>query len=332
MWPGDTDLSNDVDHFDLLNIGLGAGRTGLDRTNPTIDWVAQVARDWSATTPQSDVNFKHIDTNGDGTISVEDTSAISLNWGEMHNLTDPGGSQQALLGGPAFTISSADTLLGNQSVSLPIVFGDNSNVIMAVYGMAFSISYDPSLVDAGSVRAELRDSWLGVASENLVMMQRNFPAEGRIDIAISAMDGNNRSGFGQVALLHFDIPAVSQPETLVLTPSEPRFITNQEETVAVSMQSKTIIIVDMISGLASPELADQVRLFPNPTSGALYLDAAGLAVENIQLYDWSGRQVANLPVPTTGRNLALPANLEGTYLMRIQTEAGLISKRLVLLR
>ncbi len=331
MWPGDTDLSKDVNHFDLLNIGLGAGRTGLERPGASIEWVAQVALDWAATTPQSNVNFKNLDTDGDGTIGLADTNAIARNWGEMHNLTGSG-SSTGLLGGPPFSIAAADTLLGNQSVSLPITFGDPSNVITGLYGLAFSISYDPNLVEAGSVRAELRDSWMGVASENLVMMQRNFPAEGRIDIAITAMDGNNRSGLGGIALLHLDLKPVTEPQTLVLTPSDPRIITNEEVGVAVSLQSKTITIVDRISGLVSPALAQQVRLFPNPSSGTVYLDAAGLEVEAIQLYDWTGRLLATPAVPQRGRALALPEQLSGTYLVRIQTTAGLISKRLVLLR
>ena len=87
VWPGDTDTSNVVDNFDLLNIGLAYDSVGPLRPNATILWDDQTAPNWMITQPGIDVDFKHIDCNGDGMINADDTLAITQNWGEMHNFT-----------------------------------------------------------------------------------------------------------------------------------------------------------------------------------------------------------------------------------------------------
>jgi hypothetical protein len=89
--------------------------------------------------------------------------------------------------------------------------------------------------------------------------------------------------------------------------------------------------------LASATLSEQVSLYPNPTHGgslSLSLPTAlsQHAVE-VQILNSLGQQVARhtlVPAADATRPLALPALVPGIYTVRLQTNAGTISKRLAI--
>ena len=87
VWPGDTDTNKVVNNFDLLNIGLAFDSVGPSRFGGSLSWIGQAVEDWSQSTPNTNVNFKHADTDGNGMVNSDDTLAISQNWGLMHNFT-----------------------------------------------------------------------------------------------------------------------------------------------------------------------------------------------------------------------------------------------------
>ena len=67
VWPGDTNDDGIADQYDVLNFGfLLDTLQGPSRPSASLDWMAQPAFDWSRFTPEQD-NYKHIDTDGDGT-------------------------------------------------------------------------------------------------------------------------------------------------------------------------------------------------------------------------------------------------------------------------
>ena len=116
VWPGDTDTSQIVNNFDLLNIGLGFGNTGTARTNPSILWNGYLTPDWTKVTPVSNINFKHIDCNGDGIIDMQDTVAISNNWNSSYTYNKSGAGIIPLYVDTISTVIKRPTL--------PIMLGD----------------------------------------------------------------------------------------------------------------------------------------------------------------------------------------------------------------
>ncbi|MEM9821644.1 MAG: PKD domain-containing protein [Bacteroidota bacterium] len=84
VWPGDTDTNKVVNHFDLLAIGLSYDSIGPIRPNANIGWFRQPGPDWQQNTPGTNIDLKHVDTDGSGLINADDTMAISMNWGQVH--------------------------------------------------------------------------------------------------------------------------------------------------------------------------------------------------------------------------------------------------------
>lgn len=328
VWPGDTDIDKEVSHYDLLNIGLGVGETGPARVGATLEWKAQQADDWNTQTPVSNVNYKYIDTNGDGVIDVSDTMAIAMNWGLMHNF---GNGNDPVSGGPVLRINAPDTLLDNMAVSLPIELGDASNPVTDVYGLAFTIKYDPAVIAPGSANVALTGSWLGTLGSNLIMMQRVDEATGSIDVAITGMDGVNRSGFGQIGVLNLYLRTVNGTQVTTLDIQDEKLISNVEGDVIVNTPATTITIIDMIASTHQLNLTPSLRLYPNPTSSVFYIEPGEAVIKSVELFDLSGKQVQILKSSIDQKTIFVPENMTGSFVVRIKTDEGTVVKKLVLI-
>lgn len=342
VWPGDTDLSKEVTLFDLLFVGLSAGETGPVRAGANISWNAQVADDWMSATPVSMVNSKHADSNGDGTVDVNDTIAIADNLGEMHNFSGSGSSDKRftpndelstqLLGGPILRVTTPDTLFLNNAYSLPIELGDAGNTIDAVYGLSFSVFYDTEEIVAGSANVELAGSWLGNLGADLVMMQRVDAAAGRIDVAITGMDLMNRTGSGQIALLNFSIGSDLGNELATFNIDNEVLITNVEGAVVVSTAATSSVVADVNSSVHELNLSIPLTVYPNPAQDVFFIDSGSATIESVELFDLSGKL---MPLQKTSRDqktIFVEEDWTGSFLLRVKTNQGTAVRRLVLLK
>lgn len=325
VWPGDTDHNGHVNHFDLLPIGLAYNANGPERPDATIDWIAQAAPNWAQSTPTSGVNYKHIDSNGDGTILASDTLAVSQNWGLSVNPfhTEPE-AESRVLGVPLYVV--ADTLSAGQVAALDIILGTTEQLAEDVYGLAFSITYNPELIVPGSVHASFEDSWLGQQSSDLLTMYRVTATQDRIDIAMTRTDGLNNSGNGAIGKLHITIEDVIFRNVFRRAEfgiENVRLISYEEVEIPVAPEMSTSW-VSTTTDTRDAELANSIQLYPSPASEYLSITTEGLQVTAVQILDQYGRNVANFENLTdriTVSNLAA-----GIYVARIQTDRGIAHK------
>ncbi len=88
VWPGDTNRDGIVDHYDLKNIGLHIGATGMPRSSTSTEFQYSYGQNWTDAT-STGINLKHVDTNGDGLINSTDTIAILQNYGQSWKSINP---------------------------------------------------------------------------------------------------------------------------------------------------------------------------------------------------------------------------------------------------
>ena len=73
-----------------------------------------------------------------------------------------------------------------------------------------------------------------------------------------------------------------------------------------------------------------IKIYPNPTTGELWVENGELRIKGVEIYDVSGRklfeQKENLTVLWSINLTVFPA---GVYFVRIQTEAGEVVKKVV---
>jgi len=343
VWPGDADNNNAVNHYDLLYLGLAYGATGTPRAGATNDWSGQPADDWSQNMPGHVVNFKNMDTNGDGIVNAADTVAIAANWGRVVDpLADnPFAAPDAVpgMGGPAPSMTlAADTLFAGQTTYIPVILGTSDVPVDSLHGLAFSLAYNPKVLIPKYF--EPASSWFGDPDNGLICLQRHFAGQNRIDVALSRTDGLPAGGFGLIGRMFIIIEddiffrkkdlgePESEGEGTVTTRvffRNVRLLTASNSSV-VSPPAESKVTVAQTVGTAQPEQPGiSISVWPNPASQTVRI--AG-SPENplraLRISDLSGRLLyhsTNLDSPF----LTLPIHhwAPGVYLIQAQTDSGL---------
>ncbi len=347
-WPGDTDTNKVVNHFDLLNIGLAHGSNGPVRPNASLNWSAQPGPYWLEETPNTNVNYKHIDTDGNGQINDLDTMALVQNWGEMHNLNGGSGNQKLpeipVQLGSAGTIPfyiATDTMEENMQYDLQIILGEAGNPVSGAYGLAFTLTYAGDIVVPGSARVGFTPSWLGLP-DDLLFVQRGRWVEGKVDVAVTRRDGQGVDGFGQIGVFSITIEddiffngggsdRFLNDEEFELGIENVRLISVEEEEILTNPSSTRMLVGDGTTGTRDLAWQQELEIFPNPVSKDLHIQSPRLAMEKITLFHSTGEKIEEyrkVGQAFTWSRADLP---NGTYWLQIETAEGVLIEKLSLI-
>ncbi len=316
--PGDANLNGLANHQDVLNIALAYDQSGPDRRSEQI-----IRKDfsfpWSQTTPQSAVDFRNMDCNGDGIVNEEDLTAIEQNF--SYNL-QPGRVIGAEGETPLYL--DADTLLSGQTQSFPIVLGEDLLPAEAVYGLAFSIQYDPDVIASESIQMDLQNSWLFAEGDTPLSFLKVDEDNQLIHIAISRTDATNQSGFGRLASLSFQTIATESGNTAFQV-MDAKMI-RADETPLLTFNRVTDAAIRSATSIKDAQaLSRQIQLYPNPVRTQLYLDVKGLEIQSYSIFDVNGRQLRQA---IFDRNMIdVEVYESGMYLLRLVTDQGVVTKR-----
>ena len=328
VWPGDTDADEDVDHYDLLNIGLAYGAVGPARPDATTIWEAQVAPGWQLSTPASGIDYKHIDTDGNGLVDAADTLAIVQNWGLTANFANPGPPPTRAPNNLLYV--QPDTVALGQDAVFDIMLGEAGHPAEEVYGLAFTIVYDTAAVEPGTTFASFGNSWMGQLYTNLLGLNRDRYEDGRIDVALTRIDGENISGYGPIAQLHITIQDVifmrSADYEMFFQIENVRLINKMEDFLPVQSPQTIALVEDAVSSTAKLEVADGVEVFPVPAREVVYLRSPESPIQAAELLSLDGRSLARFQQP---KEIPLAGLPDGAYLLRVWTERGLSVHRVV---
>ncbi len=350
VWPGDTDTNGVVNNFDLLPIGLAYDSVGPPRQLATIGWYGQEASDWPQFLDTVQVNYKHIDTDGNGLIDANDTLAITQNFGNTHNFL-PGAEENFL---DELPVSDAlqvipfyvqpDTLIPGATADLPVILGDMMNPVQDLYGMAFTINYDTSVVEFGSAKASFSTSWLGNDNQDMITLQQGHPQSGQVDLALTRIDGVNVSGNGQIAtftiIIQDDILLLQQqnnfgggnnPVNAAFSIDDVYLINFEQELIPVEPQTTESIIASGPVNIEKPVLEKKVKIFPNPANDHLMVfSTPDVEIEKVVFYGFGGQVVRSLKWETIeGGQISIGTLPSGIYFIEIITSEGMVNKKLV---
>ncbi|HRI61626.1 MAG TPA: T9SS type A sorting domain-containing protein, partial [Saprospiraceae bacterium] len=352
VWPGDADDNNAVNHHDLLYIGLAYGATGAQRSGADLNWAGQECADWPLTTVNRHINYKNIDANGDGTVDAADTLAIVQNWSRVVNpakdnpfdapLGNPTGNPD-----PPFTIET-DTLSPGQMATLPLLLGSADMPVDSIYGLAFSISYDPVKVHS-NISFQPSDSWLGDSSQ-MLWLQRNFPGQGRLDVAITRTDGMPVSGWGHIG----DVFVIIEDDIFfaagINEESEAEFFVDSvakttlffsglhpvNTTAAPGMlHAPPVELVILKTSSTAQEPAaweNKLSISPNPAAESIRISSPESMIRRVEMIDPTGTIVMLHNVSAGNITVPVHALSNGTYFVRIFTEQGVAVRKICVTR
>lgn len=337
VWPGDADYSGLADNNDLLPIGLAYGMTGPVRANASLNWVGQPAGNWSGSIPGV-INPKHTDCDGNGIINADDTLAIIQNFGLTHARGT--GASQWRAGEPVLAVALVpDTVYAGDTMLALISLGDAAIQATNVYALAFTVNYDPLIVDTTKTLATFGDSWLGTASDK-ISIGKDFKQLGQIKCAITRIDHAMRSGGGQIGTVSFIVTTDNingkdysfYKEKVWI--SDVKMIDNNGVELFANAGTDSSQVGYFPTGIHEVGSIDNtVSVYPNPANGQFGVYSLQYAISAIKITDVLGKLVYSNASINTNNVIVNTSNLsQGVYTAEIKTTKGTRLKRIVISR
>ena len=325
VYPGDANYDRIADVFDILPIGLTYGQTGPIRPNASLDWIGQEAPDWASSLPDGQ-NAKHVDTNGDGLVSEDDLEAILLNYGERHNSLRTSAHSSGV---PLTLVMPQQSVKPGDTVQIQLEIGSSSSPVDDLYGLAFVLRYDTSLIKAGSLKMSLSNSWLGTPSVDLISIQYDQFVRGSFNAGMVRNDKLGKNGLGYLA----DITVVIDDDLTSILDSLPFQF---ERIEAINTQGAQIDVAGYSGELliqATSILAlyhKQTIIFPNPADQSFIIQSTNYLPREVEIIQASGKSVyinRNIHFPKT--KISTDKLPDGFYWLKITTREGVLWKPLV---
>jgi hypothetical protein len=323
VWPGDANSDGIANNLDVLELGLHFTQTGAPRVSTSNTWQSYFSNNWIGTITNGK-NLNHSDCNGDGTINDNDTLAIFNNYGLTHTFK----TAQTTIVNPQLSIvpDQAAVIKGSWGTA-SIYLGDATTNINNVNGVAFTVDFDNTLIEANSVYIEYQNSFVD-AGQNLHFKKLDF-ANGKIFTATTHTTNNNVSGNGLIAKLHFQIKiTLIAPSVLNLGLSQ-------------GYKSEIIgIVTPLTSGNGSltatidvglQELnGNVVSISPNPTNGSLTINSK-TELQKIEVVAITGQLLLSEVPTNVSHTLLLDNFANGIYFVNLYQNNRIVKREKVIL-
>lgn len=334
VWPGDANYDNIADNNDLLAIGIAFGANGPVRPWADTSWTAQSCPDWTGSFI-SGANYKHADCEGDGDVDSLDIPLINAHYGLTHSKSN--WIHSSSLTAPALYFDGLQDSVGaGDTLVVKVGLGVDTLIADSVYGIAFTLTYDSSLVDSAGVWVNFDSSWLGTAGTNMIVLEQDLYGHEQIDIALSRTDGQNQDGFGEICrvsiVMQDDIVAKKQlVRPLVMELVEVQMITATEQQLEVNTSIDSLMVYDGETSMAPPFAAAPLEIWPNPTETRLRVRWQGQPILSAAFLDMRGQVVRQFAGNGSDyRSLDLRDLPAGVYFLRVRSVASVATRKVIL--
>lgn len=333
VWPGDANSDGVVSTLDILEIGTHFGNSGSGRSVVSNSWTPYFANVWTGTL-STGKNECHSDCNGDGFINNSDTVAVKSNFSLTHSFKSE--NQNALSADVMITPDQPVIGLGMWGTA-SVYLGSSSSPISNIYGLAFDVSYDNSLLETDSCYLSFTNSFLNASGAN-IQFQKNQFSGGVNYIASVRTDLNNVNGFGKIATLHYKAKStLTSDAALNVGVSNAQMIstTGMPVTLSSSGTSSLTISTTFVGINESGYANSSVYLYPQPACNSflIHMGKVNTTEVNIVITDVLGKTVVNaISKVENEKVLVSAADLNsGTYIVKITSREGVsINKKLVI--
>ncbi len=333
IWPGDADNSGIVDNNDLLPIGLYYGQTGTPRASIDNLWQADLGTNWGIT-ENNGVDIKHANCNGDGIIDDNDTLAINLNFNLTHAIpaSNNNYNNERLTAPDIYFITSSSSYNAGDWIDAEVWLGKSAVPVNNLYGIAFNINYNSSLVQPGTESITYPANWLGTPGTNAIKTSKIDAVANTAYGAITRVDHTNTSGFGKIADFKFQIKnTVASSSAMHLS------ISNYMADNATGVSQVFNTINDSVTinagsvGITETNTVSEITIFPNPfTSQTTITFNQEQKNIRIKILDVLGKEVKSLDFK--GKKLIIEKGemKEGIYFLQITNgNTNVVNKKIV---
>lgn len=322
VWAGDGNFDKIVNNYDLLNIGLAYGYAGEQRLNADIDFDAEPAESWDASFV-SGINHKHADCNGNGEVSMLDAEAIDQNYNQVHGKTTSNNLGSAE-DPPLYIDLPEGSLIGGTELEIPIVLGSIDFPVDSIYGLAFTIEYNPNIIDSTSVEVMFGDSWF--APESLQISLTKEIETGFVDAAISRIDHLNVTGSGEIGVMSLVLLENIEGKTTIplqIEITNVKAIRHSEDEITLNTNAESVEVINIINY----SLPSSIEIYPNPATDYLIVNS----IENIELSIFSSEGKLLINENSKKINQVDISHLEtGVYLLKLENQSANYFEKLII--
>lgn len=336
IWPGDANEDLVVDNDDILYIGIAMDSVGPARPNATLNWIGQpLPLSWLNYFQSNGVDYKFADCDGNGIVQLADTIAVIQNFGLSHNYRLGGiPVYNATLPDLSITMNQ-DSLAANSAGSLSVSLGNAAVPASNVYGLAFTLNFDPAQIDAATFGMNETGSWMGISGTNLMgVLLHQGTGTNSVEVAITRYNHSNANGNGTIANIGFmttnALTGTGNAQNVLFSISSVRIISADETALQVNTVNDNVVVADpnLLSGISVFENTATISGFPNPFDENVVLNLPATAngkICVITLTDASGRVVLTQETENSKSVVILRGQLEaGIYFCSVRSGNELI--------
>ncbi len=334
--PGDANNNGLANHVDLLYVGLGNNVSGPARDSASINWTPQISTfNWQLNFPTGNgLNYAYFDCNGDGQIDAVDQDAIEQNYDLTHGQVVPDTSTIVATGAPQLMLEfqqDSFQVSGDSLIMVNILLGSSSQPVTNLYGVAFTVDFDPAIVD--SVFYYLPGGFIsgGTFTLNMGHVRQD---SGKLELAITRTNQTAVSGFGVIGTIGIvmdDDLRITQDFSLPVSISQIHALGLGGTFTGLTPVSDTLFISTLTLGLT--ELLEPKAIFPQPATDYLVIQQATPKLEQIDIYNVQGILVRSRPCKgLKDVRLDLHSLPEGTYFLHGRAKDQVFRKSIVVVR
>ncbi len=330
VWPGDANLDGVADNNDVLALGISFGATGAVRSGATNAWTGQTCLNWNNEL-LSGTNYKHSDCDGNGIVNADDTLPVSLNYGLTH-LRPTAPLYNAALP-DLYLEATVDTAGLNQLLHVKMHLGTSAVPVPAVYGLAFTLTFDQTLVDTTTASFDYSMSALGTIGSDLLSFQHSFYSAGAIDVAITRTNQTDVLNVDSLIGI-FDVVItdnVSAIDQLRFDVSNLTTITHNQSLVALNAIGDSVTVDPAYVGIPVINPENEIHIFPSPVKDYLKINSP-VEIERTELINELGETIFNRSVHQKNFNLDMTGIKNGMYFLQLTTSQGLVRKKVCVIK
>lgn len=291
VWSGDTNNDGLVDVLDILGIGKNLGYSGPSRIYES-EWSGVTCEDWDYEDAYGK-NSKYSDTNGDGVVTIDDVDNVISNYGKIHSYAS--NNSLSVKDFPFYLVPQSTDIEVGEIMYIDIILGTESNPVINLEGIAFSMNLSSNIVDSSSVKITYPRNGFFVKQAPFFDFTYQ-PKDGTIHTAAIKTNGSTSNGHGIIATLEF---IVEEELEGVKTPNKTR---SAGKSIDIKVSDVTIqdgrgfqhtlnSIETNINIKESIDLSNRDELFyisPNPASTHLKVNLP-IGAKSLKLTDIHGR-------------------------------------------
>jgi hypothetical protein len=326
VWPGDANSDGWADYLDILELGLHYLQSGPVRpTGLSNTWQSFYSNNWAGTITNGK-NVNHSDCNGDGTINDDDTLAIFNNYGLTHSFRP--NAQVATVAELSVIPDQPFVAKGNWGTA-SVYLGETATPVNDINGIAFTVSFDHTLIESNSIWIEYPASFINNANQNLHFRKLDFLGN-YLFTATTHTVNNNVSGSGLIAVLHYRILS-SLTTDEVLNVGLVQAYKSETSGLISPLTSGSGTLLAIGASVDVFELnGNIISISPNPTNGSLTIKSkAGL--QKIEVISVDGKiLIGEVPTNFT-HTLHLDDFANGIYFVNVYQNDRIVKREKIVL-